>query len=409
VQTRIQENLEFALDHYAEMLGSAPTYVTYFNRIIEASTQDASLDAVYSVVGTDSPIRYRRVEKLPVYNLQQVSLALQDGTFGMEADITSECVVLPHTIKPYSDDLVVVFVPGGFGYTIFQVTVVEPSITGSKRFFKLSIKRIEKTLEQCEAQMSEETIFSTQDYEAGRRAIIPRTDSVTLHRAREQRLRLVTEYRRLFYDSNVSSFVCNHNGLHIVHFGIHELLESGRVLEFDRPFYDVLTIMTPPNEGLYNILLERYPDTIYGCVRSHEYAIDLECDSFITLPLNEKGSVFKAYNKQYSECWDNSTGLTPNNSLYYSEAGFAIRIRNNIIYNELNSSGDEISTDMPGYELENFIIRDINGTFTNISTLVDDANRIRVKPSLRSFLLIPCVLFALRRTEDLLTALVQER
>jgi hypothetical protein len=409
VQIRITENLEFALDHYAEMLGSAPTYVTYYNRITEESTQDKGLDAVYAVVGTDSPIRYRRIETFPAYKLQQIVLGLQDGTYGLEADIASECLVLPHTIKPYVDDLVVVLVPGGFGYVVFQVTAAEPSVTGSKRFYKLAIKRVEKTLEQCEAQTSEEAIFSVQDFEAGRRAVLLRADSEVLGQARKQRARLVADYRRLFYDSRVASFVCRHMGLNLVHFGIHELLESGRVLEFDRPFYDVCTVMTPPDPGMYNILLERFDGTLYGCVKDHGLTPGFSCDSFIPLPINGRGSIFTAYRDKFHEAWDNTPGSTPSGSIYYSEEGFADAVRAKEPYRSLVNYGDAAESDTPGYEIENFIIRYTNGLYERVSDVVDDAAAVRISPNLRSFLLAPCVMYAVKRVEDLLTSLVQER
>ena len=415
VQTRIQENLEFSLDNYAEMLGSAPTYATYYNRVVEESTQDKGLDAVYAVVATDSPVRYRRVETFPIYNLQQIVLALSEGAYGLEADITSECVVLPHTIKPYADDLVAVLVPGGYGYVVFQVTSVEPSVTGSKRFFKLGIQRVEKTLEQCEVQTTEESIFSVQDFEGGRRAVILKSDAEVLARAREHRQRLVAKYSRLFYDGRIAAFACKHAGLNLVHFGVHELLESGRALEFDRPFYDVHAVMASPPTDLYNILLERFESSIYGCIRDHTLAEGLYSDSFITLIINWKGTPFLAYKDRFYECWDNSLCGTPGGSVYYSEPGFADRIRNNALYTTSGGSGsgsgdgDEDGVDASGYELENFIIRYVNESFESNSTLVDDASKIRVRPSLRYFLLCPCVIFALRRMEDLLTAIVQER
>jgi hypothetical protein len=399
VQQRISEHMDMTLEHFSELLGSAPYFVTYYNRIIEDSTQSKGLDAVYSVIGKDSPIRYQRVENFPIYKMAAFEINPSEGEFGFESEMELDCIVLPSTIKPFPDDIIVIPNPTLEGNSIFEVIESIPSVVGSKRFYKLRISRIEKTLEEIELQKEQEARFNVRDFETGKRAVLLLSDAELLDQSRILREKFIKEYSLYFYDDRISNFVYqNNDGKNLIHFGINMLFELTNALSQDRPFYDTKAFLNYLSKGRYENLYARFQYIFYNLVYNINEKDLVISESFVLNPIDNDNTVFMSFKDRFYTCWDNGAGTPPDTSIFYSEEGFLNRIKNNEIY----TIGAEQNIDLIQYRLENIIIKYINNA--ERSELINLISALKVDKTLKSFLLIPFIIVILKRIEDALTA-----
>lgn len=120
-----------------------PVLVTYLNSNNIRSTTDNGTGSVDSLIGDNSPLRYNKIEKLPVYGMLRnflVDLQENEGMIdmGMELD---ELTVPPNTIIPTTYDYIIY----RFGdhlerIVIFRVTAVKKSSIKSHSFEQFSVK-----------------------------------------------------------------------------------------------------------------------------------------------------------------------------------------------------------------------------------------------------------------------------
>jgi hypothetical protein len=93
---------------YTRFLDSKPTFVTWYHINDKLSTVDKGTKDIEALLDENSPIRYNKTEGLPIYNLDQMELALQEEEQGLDIDYDGEGIVLPNTLYPYPDDYFVI-------------------------------------------------------------------------------------------------------------------------------------------------------------------------------------------------------------------------------------------------------------------------------------------------------------
>ena len=82
-----------------------PSIVTYYNINTEASSLDQGAKIAYNNIGSDTPLRFNRINNFIIYGFNRIELQTENDEFGLEADkITGDCIILPNTIIPYEGD-----------------------------------------------------------------------------------------------------------------------------------------------------------------------------------------------------------------------------------------------------------------------------------------------------------------
>ena len=77
------------------------TPVTFYELCSESTTLDDSTRLEYDQVGSESPLRFKKINGLYLYGLQRMEIHYSNGESGLEADpINGECTDLPNTINP---------------------------------------------------------------------------------------------------------------------------------------------------------------------------------------------------------------------------------------------------------------------------------------------------------------------
>ena len=270
IQKRIQENVRTSLDKFAYLLDTAPTFVSYYHQEMIHSTADNNLDSVYQVIGSESPLKFNRIDKFPVYGLDQLSLDRNDGNFGPETDIDINCVVLPGTIIPLENDLMSIEYVNSEGFanedaskhTLFRITKVVKAIQGTKSFYTLSLTIEPKNIALVEKQVEEEFEFSVPDYEANKVPVFKLPYKRILDIIRKLRAEFVEDYKNLFYEDATSCFVFPCYKGKLVNFYLNYFFEKNEILEFDRFFFNTSTAFRYPS-NINRLLADFYKKTIF--------------------------------------------------------------------------------------------------------------------------------------------------
>lgn len=117
------------------LLDQTPTFVTYYHVNVNESTSDEGFHDAESIIGSRSPLRYQKVEKFPIYGLDQIILQLQDTEAGLDTSYEGEATILPNTIKPLPNDFFVIsYLDGNY---IFRVLEINFDTIRSDNFYKI--------------------------------------------------------------------------------------------------------------------------------------------------------------------------------------------------------------------------------------------------------------------------------
>lgn len=401
VESRLREAVELSLGPLsARVGGSAPTFVTYFNRSLAASTADVNLDNAYETIGGESPVRYGRVEGFPLYGLEGIQLDPQDGDFGAESDVSIQAIVLPGTVLPLVDDYVVV--PAGAtgpeqAELLFRVTSVSSGSADSKRFHRIQMDLTPGGVDGLLRQVSGEYVFSVGDHENNRRPVLLRSDAVTLSDLRDLREAYAEWYLRQFSTRGlpvISIPWASRDGgaAALMSYHVHLFCEIAGVFRFDRPFYSSACGFDLSDRHNRLAVETELPRTIYGAVLSPSERGLVTSGAFVPSPVRrEPFSVYSSFPEEFLECrhvhgdWTGIPGAVP-----YCGHDLPLLAREGIL------SGEGGMVDA--------VLRYVAADEVPPALAVEMAREAVPSATLEGFLFTPCVLRMLRVAESMITS-----
>lgn len=154
VTNSINTYIKDSTETYPNFLESAPFFVTYYSRSAYQSTFDVSLENYNEVVGEESPNKFHKVEKLPVYSLDTSDFSQEMGDEGWKGEISSSCIILPNTVVPKPDDLIEIEIHSK--KYLFQVTNGTSDNYGNTKFYKINFRISNYTSDEANRQITEE-------------------------------------------------------------------------------------------------------------------------------------------------------------------------------------------------------------------------------------------------------------
>lgn len=112
VQNVIRNYTENRVGQYSKYLDTDPIYVTYYSINMVHSRADPGTDAIQDVTGPKSPIRYNKIEGLPIYIKGgfEPDTSFEDGIISNDMDF-NDIIILPNTISPRPYDHIYVELP----------------------------------------------------------------------------------------------------------------------------------------------------------------------------------------------------------------------------------------------------------------------------------------------------------
>ena len=396
-----EEYTQDALANYSEMLGNSPTYLSYFNLKATASSQDKNLDAVYQVLGSESPVRFNRIDNFPVYGLQQISLDLSEGLYGVEAEINTEVIILPSTIIPFTDDFVSIhYIDSSSGisetkFVLFRVTKVDKSVLGSTRFYKLQISMTAEDIEQAEEQTVQELEFNVTDYESNRQAILDKSSVKVIKVAKALRQFLSEDYIEMFNDQPVSSVSCPHLNGKLVCYNLNYFIEMSECFKFDRSFLNTLSVLYQPDLPHFRLIKIGFPSCILEAFLHPSHLSKILGEGFE--PINSNEMIHNAYRTSY---YSTNTGCGSGSAttLFPAEGIWQHML-------------DKTFFETDDKKLEDVLIKYVTTRRTesfNKKEMVDDIKAaietiLPIVPSYRNFYLVPVLAFILKDITDIFT------
>ena len=212
---------------------SAPNFVTYYSKNFDASSSDFGLDNVEEIVGGNSPIKYNKIKNFPIYSVTEMNPSFDfDEESGLDISGTeSEGIILPGTIEPQPDDLLL------FEYhsrdenylKLFRVENVEISMLESNSYYKINFSNFPADIKVLnERQVSEvyTTVYSNigtdyrsiilEDvYNEARKSIINLSEltdlfQINYYNQKVNNFVMDNDMGQRYYDPNMSRFINKH-------------------------------------------------------------------------------------------------------------------------------------------------------------------------------------------------------
>lgn len=132
---KYDERLQSPITRFLEQ---TPTFVTYYHINNYESTADEGFKDAESIIGDRSPLRFQKIESLPIYGLEQIIARLEDGEAGLDVSYDGEATILPNTIKPLPNDFFVI--PYLKDQYLFRLTGIEYDNIRPDNFYKITFK-----------------------------------------------------------------------------------------------------------------------------------------------------------------------------------------------------------------------------------------------------------------------------
>lgn len=196
-------------EKYSKWLQGSPTFVTYYSINLENSTQDQGLNNVMEIVGGESPIKYNKIENFPIYLDSDMNFNTNlEEDAGFDSDSEGTAILLPGTIVPQNDDLILFEVLEK--KYIYRINNVEYSNTSIRKFYKISFSVSPfdiNTLENRQVEDKYSVIYNNIGTEVD--PIIPEKQFTFISRIDKVIDYLTERYIRFYYDEKVNSFIYN--------------------------------------------------------------------------------------------------------------------------------------------------------------------------------------------------------
>lgn len=200
---------------YLKFSDKRATKVTYYKQNLEKTTTDEGTQDVYQTVGSNSSIKYNKINGFFLYGIDQVDTIAEMGDWGLEAqDISGDAVILPKTITPTSGDYFII--PYLKENLLFRVNEVQQdTFYHGNNFFKISYK-LEKSnaISQIEEQVVAEYNFIFSNVGTDFSAVISSTSTDMINKL-DSIISNLTSMFEIFFDNNVQNFVFTYNGFHM--------------------------------------------------------------------------------------------------------------------------------------------------------------------------------------------------
>ena len=257
---------EIIKNPYYKFNDKSGTPVRYFNQNKEASTLDEASKLYYADIGEDSPIRYNIIEDMFLYGLDQVTISMEHGDFGPEAnEISGECIILPNTIIPYVGDYF------DITYTeeklLFRVIDVTPdTLENGSNIYKLQYKLESSSLEDIlESDNIEDRYHMVVNNVGTGFNTILRDESYYMIKKLDQVLfNLRTYYKSVFYKNRVQTFIFLHGERFYDPYMI-EFLRENRILDGNDEY-----IYLYQQTKLSTLFPIKYNKTFFKCLENKD-------------------------------------------------------------------------------------------------------------------------------------------
>ena len=218
---------------YYKFTDQKPTKVTYYSQNIEKSTLDEASGLYESHVGNKSSFKFNKIKDFIIYGIEKISIDYEVGDFGTEAaPISGDAVILPNTIIPRPGDFFSIsYVKETLLFKVNGVT--SDTLDTGANFYKIEYAaELTNSIENIESQLEKEFNFITTNIGTDFKTIIQSSDFDLIANLEVLVENLITYFENIFYQTNLQTFVYNHDGWLMYDPFMIEFLIRNSVLSF---------------------------------------------------------------------------------------------------------------------------------------------------------------------------------
>lgn len=129
---KFDERLESPVVRFIDQ---TPTFTTYYHINTTESTSDEGFGDIESIIGPKSGLKFQKIDKLPIYGIDQIVTQLEDGEEGLSVSYEGEGTIAPGSIKPLPlDHFIIPYL--GENY-IFRVNSFDYDNIRGNNFYKI--------------------------------------------------------------------------------------------------------------------------------------------------------------------------------------------------------------------------------------------------------------------------------
>lgn len=407
IENQINNYLD-ATNSYSKQFNGSPIFCTYYQMDLNSSTRDVTLNTPVSIVGTDSPLRYNKIENFPLYlegdmNFQQV---LEEDS-GFSQDFEGTATLLPNTIIPQSDDLL--FFNILEHKFLFRISNVETSNTTMRTFYRITFIIASLNidiLEENQIKESYNTIYRNIGTELA--PIIPMKEFTMLDDIQGIIDKFSEKYTKYFYDSKTNCFIYNREKIHsLTHcfYKDNNIYDPKLAIFIKRNNLFIKEKTFLKNIFVDNILEGREYD-YDKCIYSLLETLDLEEYEYEAYYFNTiEESLFKLLPDKYHELIHNK------DIIYHCKCGHCKDLMDSGVFTKSSIqkyiNDWNLSIDHLDYKEQILIIylRIFNkNKQNNISDYYEDilslAKQVKIEKDIFTYVLIPCIIFILKRVQE---------
>lgn len=381
VQKNVQKHIETSASEYTRYMDSTPTFVTYYQRNTLESTADRGLDNVERYVGGSSPTKFRKIENMPLYGIESLSLDLSREDTGLNTTYEGDATIIPNTIRPYAEDF---FVIGYIGRAyLFKLSKVTNDAVRSKPFYKIDFSLFKKlqSVDEVDEQVEGEYTVVFRNIGTEEKAVIEKTDFMTVDYASKIYDKLRERFLKYFYDPQVNVISYDAGPYVLYNRFLNHFLSENRLLEGN---YSYLSSIRLSEEDMAEPqTYESYRRTIYAALE-RQSADEMEGQFVYPMSITSRHTAFAHFGRTF-----HSVNFVDTEGIEFFPEAFYGRLKM-----------DNPFTDGTGHEVENMVIEYVYGRLRLTDEHLETVDKTSFYPGMYSYVFIPIILYILKDLQN---------
>lgn len=241
---------------FSKYLDTDPIFVTYYAVNMAMSRADIGTDAISDIIGPESPIRYNKILKYPVYikgGFEPETL-FENGMISNEMEI-NDITILPNTLVPRPFDHILVEIPNMVS-VLLRVNAYRDLTIQSNDFYSASAHAVEFG-ENCQKELEKQVVetytcvFENIGTQNSCFILNENLDKAANLKATVDELKSI--YNSIYYDPDVNSYIYNTE-----FFDRHHLIDPSVDIRQEKPphFEDtnIRAKYGVPNMGIFDTM-----------------------------------------------------------------------------------------------------------------------------------------------------------
>jgi len=195
---------------YLKYFEGSPTYITYYQLDSSASLQDVGLENVNSLVGSNTPNKYKKITSVPIWGVDALDVQNELNERGLQAMVNGEILFLPNSVRPYAADFFVFEYPG-LETHLFRINDVQYDKLSTEKYFRAQYSLFQNNADEIFENVSNE--YEAQyDEKTGNVKIVEKAEAAASEETKNLIDGLIDKFTSLFYDEETDTFICSGRG-----------------------------------------------------------------------------------------------------------------------------------------------------------------------------------------------------